>query len=115
MRVSSARRLRLIVVALTLLLAWSTQGALMAMDGHCVMTMDAMASANGSDADEALRCEGVAPRCANSFGCILFVGMPANVITASAAPLYSERYGIRHQDAISLSIVPEQSPPILAG
>ena len=115
MRILTARRFGLFVVALTLLLAWSAQGALMAMDGHCVATMSAMASSNGSDAGEAPPCDGIAPRCVNSFGCVVFVGLPVNVTAAPTAPLDSDRYGTRHQVAITLTIVPEQSPPILAG
>lgn len=114
-------RLAVMVLLVGLLAGWSAQAFSLVMTGACVASMDSMDMGptdpmdndnSGDDGDTAdIPCKGVAPRCTNSLGCIVLVGLPQADFDAGNPGFANERHrGVIH-DLVGLSLQPELSPP----
>jgi hypothetical protein len=122
MRKTLLHRAAMLVLLLAVTIGWSAQAFSFAMTGSCVANMAGMDMGqtgsmdpvdNGDDAD-ATPCKGVAVRCINSFGCVVFVGLPQASFVVEEADRFGDLDAARINDLVGLSLEPELSPPIQA-
>lgn len=118
---SRIRRSAILVLLLALLTGWSGQALSFVTSGACVMTMEMDTSSAPADQDDQNiaaepdsmpPCEGIALRCINSIGCVIFVGLPQAEFGGLPAPPPSDRNAAMIHDLAGLALKPELSPPI---
>jgi hypothetical protein len=116
---SRIRRSAILVLLLALLTGWSGQAFSLVTSGACVMSTDMSSEPTSDDQSAGLQddsmppCEGIALRCINSVGCVIFVGLPHTDLGALPAPPPSDRHAARFRELPGLAPEPELSPPIL--
>lgn len=119
---SPARRTAILVLLLALLTGWSGQALSLVLNGVCVVPMDMSPTApvDQDDPDAAAApdpmppCEGIAPRCANSIGCVTLVGLPQAEFSGVPAPPSGDQHSAAIHDMSGLALEPELTPPIAA-
>lgn len=117
---SLARRSAILVLLLALLVGWSGQALSLVLSGVCVAPMDMSSAAPAdqddqdmaADPDSMPPCEGIALRCVNSIGCVIFVGLPQAEFGGLPAPPPGDRNIAVIHDIAGLALKPELFPPI---
>lgn len=121
MRKTLLHRAAMLVLLLGVTIGWSAQAFSFAMTGSCVAIMadmdmgpkGPMDPVEGSG-DSNTPCKGVAVRCINSFGCVVFVGLPQAALVVEQIDRYDDPELALADDLVGLSLEPELSPPIRA-
>jgi hypothetical protein len=122
MRKTLLHRVAMLVLLATVTVGWSVQAFSFAMTGSCMAAMASMdmgptapmdASDNGDDGN-ATPCKGIAVRCMNSLGCILFVGLPRATFAVEQIDHDGDPDPALTDELVGLSPEPELSPPIQA-
>lgn len=115
------RRSAILALLLALLAGWSGQALSLVMSGVCVAPRtcpsapapDQDSQIGATDDDSMPPCEGVALRCVNSVGCVIFVGLPQAELGALPVPPPGDRHAAVIHELPGLALQPELSPPIL--
>lgn len=113
-------RMAVVLLLAGLVAGWSVQALSLVTTGACMAAMggdgtklDVPASDSDDQHAEDMACEGVAVRCMNSFGCIVFVGLPQQSLTVDAPDPFGDGHALMSGRLIGLSHPPDLFPPIL--
>ena len=122
MRKTLLHRAAMLVLLLAVTIGWSAQAFSFAMTGACVANMadmdmsptGPMDPVDGSDDSNSTPCKGIVVRCINSFGCVVFVGLPQATVAVERIDRFGDPELALTDDLVGLSVEPELAPPIQA-
>lgn len=115
-------RIAMLMLLAAVTVGWSAQAFSFAMTGSCVAAMATMDigptaptdSPDNGDDTNSTPCKGIAVRCMNSLGCVVFVGLPQATFMVEQVDRYGDPDVALTDDLVGLSLEPELSPPIQA-